>query len=331
MADPALWSNQERAKTLLQDRERLLEKVHVYDALKARWTELLEMTELAREENDEALERSVASDAETLVREARRLKLTLLFSGEADKNDCFLEIHAGAGGTEAQDWTQMMMRMYCRWAEQKGYGYAVVEESAGEEAGIKSVVLKISARGKALHPYGWLKRERGVHRLVRISPFDSNARRHTSFAAVWVYPEVDDRIQVNIEEKDLRVDTYRASGAGGQHVNKTESAIRITHVPTNTVVSCQTDRSQHRNRAQAMEMLKSKLYALELSKQEAALETENASKTDNGWGNQIRSYVLQPYQMVKDAVSGFECGNAAGVLEGDHLQDFLDAALERAG
>lgn len=257
-----------------------------------------------------------------LHKTAARLQLETLLSGEADSNDCFLEINAGAGGTEAQDWASMLARLYSRWAESKGYKLEILEESPGEEAGIKSITLKIMGH----QAYGWMKTESGVHRLVRISPFDSNARRHTSFASVWVYPVIDDSIDIAIEDKDLRIDTYRASGAGGQHVNKTESAIRITHIPTNIVVQCQNDRSQHRNRAQAMAMLKARLYELELRKKEEKLSAQSADKTDIGWGHQIRSYVLQPYQMVKDARTGVERGNAAGVLDGD-IDCFLEAAL----
>lgn len=257
-----------------------------------------------------------------LEKECARLQLETLLSGEADANNAFIEINAGAGGTEAQDWAAILSRMYSRWAESKKYKLEIIDENPGEEAGIKSITFKISGH----QAYGWLKTESGVHRLVRISPFDSNARRHTSFASVWVYPEIDESIDVVVEEKDLRIDTYRASGAGGQHVNKTESAIRITHIPTGIVVQCQNDRSQHRNRAQAYAMLKARLYELELRKKEEAAQASSASKTDIGWGHQIRSYVLQPYQMVKDARTGVEKGNAQGVLDGD-LDDFLEASL----
>lgn len=264
---------------------------------------------------------------EALRTKAARMRLESLLSGEADGNSCFVEVHAGAGGTEAQDWAEMLQRMYIRWAEQHGYKLEWMEEVAGEEAGIKSCTFKIIGH----QAYGWLKTESGVHRLVRISPYDSNARRHTSFASVWIYPEIDDSIDIQIEEKDLRVDTYRASGAGGQHVNKTESAIRITHLPTGIVVQCQNDRSQHRNRAQAMAMLKARLYERELQKREEAANVAKASKTDIGWGHQIRSYVLHPYQMVKDLRTGVEKGNAQGVLDGD-IDDYLEAALaERVG
>ena len=243
-------------------------------------------------------------------------------SGEADANDAYIEINAGTGGTEAQDWAEMLMRMYMRWAEQHGYKVQLLEESEGEQAGIKSATLQVSGP----NAYGWLKTEAGVHRLVRISPFDSAARRHTSFASVWVYPVVDDSIEIEINESDLKVDTYRASGAGGQHVNKTESAIRITHVPTGIIVACQTDRSQHRNRATAMAMLKARLYEAELQKREAAAAAVENAKTDIGWGHQIRNYVLAPYQLVKDLRTGVEKGNPDAVLDGD-LDGFMAAAL----
>lgn len=257
----------------------------------------------------------------TMEKDIARLQLETLLCGEVDANNTFVEINAGAGGTEAQDWAEMLGRMYMRWAESRQFKFEIIDENPGEEAGLKSITFKISGH----QAYGWLKTESGVHRLVRISPFDANARRHTSFASVWVSPEIDDSIHVDIEEKDLRIDTYRASGAGGQHVNKTESAIRITHLPTNTVVQCQSDRSQHRNRAQAYAMLKARLYELERQKREIAANAGN-NKTDIGWGHQIRSYVLQPYQMVKDARTGVEKGNAAGVLDGD-IDDFLEASL----
>lgn len=284
------------------------------------------MLELGESEGDADLQAAAENDIEVLAKKAERLRLESLLSGEADANNCFIEIHAGAGGTEAQDWALMLTRMYTRWAESKGYRLEWIEESPGEEAGLKSVSFKVTSNKDADHPYGWLKGESGVHRLVRISPFDSNARRHTSFASVWVYPEVDDKIDIEIEDKDLRVDTYRASGAGGQHVNKTDSAIRITHIPTGVVVQCQNDRSQHRNRAQAFSMLKARLYELELKKREEEAMASEASKADIGWGHQIRSYVLQPYQMVKDLRTHVEKGNAAGVLEGD-LDPFLEATL----
>lgn len=284
--------------------------------------ELTELWELAHGEHDHALMEETEASLLTLRDHAKKLELQSLLSGEADSNDCFLEINAGAGGTEAQDWVAMLARMYSRWADGKKYKIEILHEHAGEEAGLKSIALQITG----FQAYGWLKTESGVHRLVRISPFDSNSRRHTSFASVWVYPVVDDTIDVTIEEKDLRIDTYRASGAGGQHVNKTESAIRITHLPTGIVVQCQNDRSQHRNRAQAMDMLKSRLYELELRKKEEKRSAQSAQKTDIGWGHQIRSYVLQPYQIVKDLRTDVEKGNAQGVLDGD-IDDFLEASL----
>jgi peptide chain release factor 2 len=243
-------------------------------------------------------------------------------SGEADANDCYLEVHAGAGGTEAQDWAEMLVRMYSRWADAHGHKVEWLEESAGEEAGLKSATLKVSGH----NAYGWLKTESGVHRLVRISPYDSSARRHTSFASAWIYPVIDDEIDVTIDDKDLRVDTYRASGAGGQHVNKTDSAIRLTHLPTGIVVQCQSSRSQHKNRATAMNMLKARIYEAELRAREEEAEAERGDKTDIGWGHQIRSYVMQPYQMVKDTRTDVETSNVQGVLDGD-LDDFMAAAL----
>lgn len=286
----------------------------------------IELIELGEAENDADILQAGEKDIEKLHHLLQRLRLETLLSGEADANNCFIEIHAGAGGTEAQDWALMLTRMYTRWAEAKGYKIEWIEESPGEEAGLKSATFKICAQKGADHPYGWLKGESGIHRLVRISPFDANARRHTSFASVWAYPEVDDAIDIQIEDKDLRVDTYRASGAGGQHVNKTDSAIRITHIPTGVVVQCQNDRSQHRNRAQAMSMLKARLYEYELKKREEAAQATEANKAEIGWGHQIRSYVLQPYQMVKDLRTHVEKGNAHGVLEGD-IDAFLEATL----
>ena len=253
---------------------------------------------------------------------AAKAELQTLLSGEVDANDAYLEVHAGAGGTEAQDWAEMLLRMYTRWAESKGYKVEWLEESAGEEAGLKSSTVKISGQ----NAYGWLKTESGVHRLVRISPYDSSARRHTSFSSIWVYPVIDDKIDIEILDKDLRVDTYRASGAGGQHINKTDSAIRITHLPTNIVVQCQNDRSQHKNRAAAMSMLKARLYEAEIQRREDESQAEHDAKTDIGWGHQIRSYVLQPYQMIKDLRTNVETSNTQGVLDGD-LDDFMAAAL----
>jgi peptide chain release factor 2 len=277
---------------------------------------------MGEEEGDSLIIEEAEQALANLLKEAKRLEIQGMFSGEADANDCFVEIHPGAGGTESCDWAAMLERMYLRWAEQSGFKTELVEEQAGEEAGIKSATIKVSG----LYAYGWAKTESGVHRLVRISPFDSGGRRHTSFASVWVYPVVDDAIEVEIEDKDLRVDTYRASGAGGQHVNKTDSAIRLTHLPTNIVVQCQSGRSQHKNRAEAMKMLKSRIYEAELKKKEEAAAATEASKADIGWGHQIRSYVLHPYQMVKDLRTGVETSNTSGVLDGD-LEQFMSAAL----
>jgi peptide chain release factor 2 len=317
-----LWNNQALAQKLLKERDTLNNSFSRINDLQTQLSDHVELIALGEAEGDTSVVEESEKHLESLSQLSARLQLETLLSGEADNNDCFLEINAGAGGTEAQDWASMLSRLYSRWAESKGYKLEILEESPGEEAGIKSITLKIMGH----QAYGWLKTESGVHRLVRISPFDSNARRHTSFASVWVYPVIDESIDIAIEDKDLRVDTYRASGAGGQHVNKTESAIRITHIPTNIVVQCQNDRSQHRNRAQAMAMLKARLYELELRKKEEKLNAQSASKTDIGWGHQIRSYVLQPYQMVKDARTGVERGNAAAVLDGD-IDAFLEASL----
>lgn len=309
----------------MQERDQLQTAVDRCNKLNQDLTDTTELIELAEAEEDQETLHIAESDLADLLKVSQRMRLESLLSGEADGNNCFVEVHAGAGGTEAQDWALMLARMYSRWAEAHGYKIDWIEESAGEEAGIKSATFKISSK-TGTHAFGWLKTESGVHRLVRISPFDSNARRHTSFASIWVYPEVDDSIAIEIDEKDLRIDVYRASGAGGQHVNKTESAVRITHIPTNIVVQCQNDRSQHRNKAQAMSMLKARLYEHELRKREEAAQEASASKTEIGWGNQIRSYVLHPYQMVKDLRTNVEKGNAQGVLDGD-LDDFLEASL----
>jgi len=306
----------------MRERSALEDGIAAYRALQDELDDALTLIELGEAESDAD---SIAEGEELLLglkARADKRQLESLLSGEADANDCYMEINAGAGGTEAQDWAEMLQRMYTRWAEQHGYKVEWLEESPGEEAGIKSATLQI----KGHNAYGWLKSESGVHRLVRISPFDSQARRHTSFASVWVYPVIDDKIEIEVLDKDLRVDTYRASGAGGQHINKTDSAIRITHIPTNIVVQCQADRSQHKNRATAMSMLRARLYEHELQKREAAAQAQEDAKTDIGWGHQIRSYVLQPYQIVKDLRTGVEKGNAQGVLDGD-IDEYLEAAL----
>ncbi|MHC8510029.1 MAG: peptide chain release factor 2 [Rhodospirillales bacterium] len=322
--NPDLWSDSEKAGRVMRERgalERQLAAVNRFESGLSDNAELIELAE-AEDGGDESVIAEAEAALTALRAEAQAAELETLLSGEADSNDCYLEIHAGAGGTEAQDWAQMLMRMYARWAEKQGYTTAWIEESPGEEAGVKSATLQITG----LNAYGWLKTESGVHRLVRISPYDSSARRHTSFASCWVYPVVDDTIEVEIQDKDLRIDTYRASGAGGQHVNRTDSAVRITHGPTNIVVQCQNDRSQHKNRAQAMKMLKARLYELELQKREEIAQAEFDAKTEIGWGRQIRSYVLQPYRMVKDLRTQAETSNTQAVLDGD-IGMFLAAAL----
>jgi peptide chain release factor 2 len=306
----------------MRERNRLATAIDGVRELEREAGDAVELVALAEDEADAAMVADATATLRRLAEEAKRREIESLLSGEADGNDCYVEINAGAGGTEAQDWAEMLQRMYTRWAEQHGYKVQVIEESEGEQAGIKSATLQVSGA----NAYGWLKTEAGVHRLVRISPFDAAARRQTSFASVWVYPVIDDTIDVQINDADLKVDTYRASGAGGQHVNKTESAIRITHMPTGIVVACQTDRSQHRNRATAMAMLKSRLYEAELQKREAAATAQENAKTDIGWGHQIRSYVLAPYQLVKDLRTNVEKGNPAAVLDGD-LDAFMAAAL----
>jgi peptide chain release factor 2 len=312
---------------MMRERTRLATAVEGVQRIEADVADALGLIELAEAEDDAAMVADGLATLRGLAAEAKHREIESLLSGEADGNDCYMEINAGAGGTEAQDWAQMLMRMYSRWAEQHGYKVQLLDESEGEQAGIKSATLQVTGA----NAYGWLKTEAGVHRLVRISPFDSAARRQTSFASVWVYPVVDDDIDIEVNEGDLRVDTYRASGAGGQHVNKTESAIRLTHIPTGIVVACQTDRSQHRNRATAMAMLKARLYEAELQKREAAATAQEAAKTDIGWGHQIRSYVLAPYQMVKDLRTSVEKGNPDAVLDGA-LDDFMAAALaQRVG
>ncbi len=311
----------------MRERNRIAGAVEGVRMLEREVADTAELIGMAEGEGDAGMVADGIATLKRLAEEAKRREIESLLSGEADANDCFVEINAGAGGTEAQDWAEMLMRMYTRWAEQHGYKVQLLESSEGEQAGIKSATLQVAGS----NAYGWLKTEAGVHRLVRISPFDAAARRQTSFASVWVYPVVDDRIEIEINDADLKVDTYRASGAGGQHVNKTESAIRITHVPSGIVVACQTDRSQHRNRATAMGMLRSRLYEAELQRREVAASAQEDAKTDIGWGHQIRNYVLAPYQLVKDLRTGTERGNPDAVLDGD-LDAFMAAALAaRAG
>ena len=320
--DPSLWDNPQRAQKLLRERQHLDTALAAYSQLDARLNDAIGLIELGEEENDDEVVRDAEASLASLRTDVQKREIEALLSGEADGNDTFLEVHAGAGGTESQDWTDMLLRMYMRWADEQGYKVELIESNAGEEAGLKSATIQV----KGANAYGWLKTESGVHRLVRISPYDSNARRHTSFASVWVYPVVDDTIDIAVNESDCRVDTYRASGAGGQHVNTTDSAVRITHIPTGIVVQCQNERSQHKNRATAWTMLKARLYELELKKREDAAQAAAASKTDIGWGHQIRSYVLQPYQMVKDLRTGIVSTNPPAVLDG-YLTQFIEAAL----
>ena len=306
----------------MRERTRVEERLDRIDSLEREFSDNLALLELGEAEDDAEVVAEAEKALVALHKDAAAAELQTLVSGEADGNDCFLEVHAGAGGTEAQDWAEMLLRMYMRWAERRRFKVEWIEESPGEEAGIKSTTIRI----KGTDAYGWLKTESGVHRLVRISPFDSGARRHTSFASVGAYPVIDDTIDIEVLDKDLRVDTYRASGAGGQHVNRTDSAVRLTHLPTGIVVQCQNDRSQHRNRAAAMAMLRARLYELEMRKREDKLRAEHEAKADIGWGHQIRSYVLHPYQMVKDLRTGVETSNTQAVLDGD-LDDFMAAAL----
>lgn len=321
-ADADLWDDPARAQKLMSERNILAANLSDVSALETQVKDACELIELAEAENDEALLRDAEKAFMDLDGAVAQAEMESLLSGEADKNDAFLEIHSGAGGTESQDWASMLRRMYMRWGEKRGFKVALLEEGIGEEAGIKSSTLKFSGH----NAYGWLKHESGVHRLVRISPFDSNARRHTSFSSVWVYPVVDDTIHIDINPADVRIDVYRASGAGGQHVNRTESAVRITHIPTGIVAQSQTGRSQHQNKEEAWNMLRARLYELELKKREEAQGALDLSKGDNGWGNQIRSYVLQPYQMVKDLRTGYETSDTSGVLDGD-LDGFMKASL----
>ena len=306
----------------MKDRTYLEGRLTNYQELEFDIKDNISILELAEAENDNDLLEEGKNKLEELYISIKKTELETLLSGEADINDCFLEINAGAGGTESQDWAQMILRMYSRWAEKQQYKISIMDENQGDEVGIKSICIRISG----INAYGWLKTESGVHRLVRISPFDSQNRRHTSFASVWVYPVVDDNIEINIDEKDLRIDTYRASGAGGQHVNRTDSAVRITHIPTNTVVQCQNHRSQHQNKAEVYKMLRAKLYELELSKKEKEKNETESNKTEIGWGHQIRSYVLQPYQLVKDLRTNKESSNFQAILDGE-IDMFLEESL----
>jgi peptide chain release factor 2 len=322
-----LWQRPSEAQAVMRERQHLDSAISAVKRTERELADNIGMIELGEAEGDATVIADAEKEIDRLARAMGRQQVETLLSGEADGNDAYLEIHAGAGGTESQDWAAMLMRMYTRFAEQNGFKVSILEYHDGEEAGIKSVTLEVTGASA----YGWLKTESGVHRLVRISPFDSQARRHTSFASVWVYPVVDDTIKIEIDEKDIRVDTYRASGKGGQHVNTTDSAIRLTHIPTGIAVACQSERSQHKNRATAWKMLRARLYELEIEKREAAAAEASASKTDIGWGHQIRSYVLQPYQLVKDLRTGVESTDPQRVLNGD-LMPFMEASLaQRVG
>ncbi|MFN3675157.1 MAG: peptide chain release factor 2 [Sphingomonas pseudosanguinis] len=322
--DQALWNDPKQAQAVMRERRRLDEAITATRAIENELSGTVELIELAEMEGDEELEKEAVTSLGDLAKRAEADKVKALLAGEADANDTYLEINAGAGGTESQDWAGMLQRMYTRWAERRGMKVELVDYHAGEQAGIKSATLLI----KGENAYGYAKVESGVHRLVRISPYDSAARRHTSFSSVWVYPVIDDNIEVEINESELRIDTYRASGAGGQHINTTDSAVRITHLPTGIVVQCQNQRSQHKNKAEAYNQLRARLYERELAEREAVANAENATKTDIGWGHQIRSYVLQPYQLVKDLRTGVTSTAPGDVLDGD-LDAFMAAALSQ--
>lgn len=320
--DPTLWNDPKTAEEVMRERRRLEAAIGTVNEISAEMADAVEFVELGEMEGDDAVVAEGLASLERLAERADADKVQALLGGEADANDTYLEIHAGAGGTESQDWAEMLFRMYARWAERRGFKVETVEYQAGEQAGIKSATLLI----KGENAYGYAKTESGVHRLVRISPYDSSARRHTSFSSVWVYPVIDDDIDIEVNPADLRIDTYRSSGAGGQHINTTDSAVRITHLPTGIVVASQNDRSQHKNRATAMNMLKARLYEAELAKREAAAGSEYEAKTEIGWGHQIRSYVLQPYQLVKDLRTGTTSTSPGDVLDGK-IDDFIAAAL----
>ena len=320
--DPTLWDDPKQAQSIMREQKRLESAIGTVNTISQEMADAIEFVEMGEAEGDDEVVGEGLASLERLASRADADKVQALLSGEADANDAYLEVHAGAGGTESQDWAEMLMRMYVRWAEKRGFKVETVEYQAGEQAGIKSVTLLI----KGENAYGYAKTESGVHRLVRISPYDSSARRHTSFSSVWVYPVIDDDIEIEIAESDLKIDTYRASGAGGQHVNTTDSAVRITHQPTGIVVASQNDRSQHKNRATAMNMLKARLFEREMAEREAAASGEYAEKTEIGWGHQIRSYVLQPYQLVKDLRTG-ETSTAPGDVLDGAIDPFISAAL----
>ena len=325
--DPAFWNDADAAQSLMRERTQLAGQIEAVQRLQRELSDALEFAEMAQAEGDDGSLNDVATQLAVLKAFAGNAELEALLSGEADGADAYVEVNSGAGGTESTDWANMLLRMYTRWANAHDMTVEFIEETEGEQVGIKSATFKVSGA----YAYGWLKTEAGVHRLVRISPFDSAAKRHTSFASIWVYPAVDDKIEIEINPSDVRTDTYRASGSGGQHVNKTDSAVRLTHIPTGIAVACQNQRSQHQNRDSAWKMLRARLYEVELQRREAAAQAVEDQKTDIGWGHQIRSYVLQPYQMVKDLRTNVETSDTAGVLDGD-LDRFMAASLaQRVG
>lgn len=322
--DPNLWQNKNNAEKVLKEKRRVEEKLEKFSNIENTFNDSYEMYQLAKEEKDENIISDTYTELQKLYKSAKKFEIECLFSGDTDNNNAFLEINAGAGGTESHDWAQIMMRMYLRFAERLGFKTEIINLLDGEDAGIKSCIIKI----KGSNAYGWFKTESGVHRLVRISPFNAAGKRMTSFASAFVYPEIEDDVEINIQDKDLRIDTFKSSGAGGQHVNTTDSAVRITHIPTNIVVQSQSNRSQHKNRAEAIKVLKAQLYKLEMRKKEEELENTNASKSEIGWGHQIRSYVMQPYQMVKDLRTNFETSDTQGILDGD-LEKFVYSNLAK--
>ena len=321
---PDIWDDRIKAEKLFKEKNLLEKQIISINSLQTEIDDAQELLKIGNDEDDQEIIKEAEKTVFALLGICQKKQFETLFSGEADANDCYLEIHPGAGGTEAQDWANMLSRMYQRWAENKQFEREILEETSGEEAGIKSITMRLNGN----NAYGWAKTESGIHRLVRISPFDSASRRHTSFASVWVYPVVDDKIDISVEEKELRIDTYRSSGAGGQHVNTTDSAVRITHLPSGIVVQCQNNRSQHRNKAAALNMLKARLYEKELQKREEEAGSISSEKSEIGWGNQIRSYVLHPYHMVKDLRTDVEKGNTQSVLDGG-IDEFIEAALSK--
>ena len=323
MLEANFWQDKENSKKVIKEKKLFEDLLNTYKNSIKKLLDLDDLSDLALEEKNEPIQKEVLLNIKELRTLVKKNEVKCFLSNEADSLDCYIEIHAGAGGTESQDWAEMLRRMYLKWADQKDFKSNLISEHKGDEAGIKSSTIKVEGD----YVFGWLKKESGIHRLVRISPFDSGARRHTSFASIWVYPVVDENINIEIIEKDLRIDTYRASGAGGQHINKTDSAVRITHVPTNTVVQCQNDRSQHRNKAEAMNMLKAQLYAIELNKRNEEKQAVEDAKSDIGWGHQIRSYVLDQSR-IKDLRTGVEVGNTQGVLDGD-LDPFISESLKQ--